>query len=86
MRLISRRVITCRDAVALITAYLDGGLPAQQRRVLERHLSQCEHCGEYLSQLKATIAAAGRVNPDQLSPAIQQTLIELYRETIRPAE
>lgn len=84
MRLIPRRAITCRDAVELITAYLDDALPARERRTLERHLSECEHCAAYLSQLKATIAAVGQVDPDQLSPATQQTLIDLYRRTIRP--
>jgi anti-sigma factor RsiW len=84
MSLIGRRDITCHDAVELITAYLDDALPARKRRILEHHLSRCEHCAEYLSQLKVTIAAAGRVDPDQLSPSTQQALIELYRQTIAP--
>ncbi len=85
MRLFSRRdAITCRDAVELITAYLDDALPARERRTLEHHLSNCEHCAEYLSQMRVTIAAAGRVDPDQLSASTQQTLIELYRQTVQP--
>lgn len=85
MKLVNRRgTITCRDAVELITAYLDDALPVRERRILEHHLSRCEHCAEYLSQMKVIIAAAGRVDPDQLSPSTQQALIELYRRTTRP--
>jgi anti-sigma factor RsiW len=82
MRIFTRRnTITCRDAVELITAYLDDAMPARERRTLERHLGLCEHCAEYLNQLKATMAAVGRVDPDQLSPSTQQALIEVYRRT-----
>jgi anti-sigma factor RsiW len=75
-----RHDITCRRAVELITDYLDDALPARQRADLEQHLSVCSHCTEYLAQLKATIAATGRVDSDQLSPDVKQTLIQLYRQ------
>ena len=85
MRFAPRRAITCRDAVELITSYLDDALPARERRNLEHHLSNCENCAEYLNQMKATIAAVGRVDPDHLSPATQQALIDLYRQTTQPS-
>jgi anti-sigma factor RsiW len=75
-----RHDITCRRAVALITDYLEDALPARQRADLDHHLSVCPHCAEYLAQLKATIAATGRVDSDQLSPDMKQTLIQLYRQ------
>jgi anti-sigma factor RsiW len=75
-----RSDITCRRAVELITDYLDDALPAGQRADLEHHLGACAHCAEYLAQLKATIATAGRVDADQLSPEVKQTLIRLYRQ------
>jgi anti-sigma factor RsiW len=78
-----RHDITCRRAVELITDYLDGALPTRQRADLEHHLSGCTHCTEYLAQLKATIAATGRVDSDQLSPEVKQTLIKLYRQNRR---
>lgn len=75
-----RHDITCRRAVELITDYLEDALPARQRADLEHHLSVCPRCAEYLAQLKATIAATGRVDSDQLSPDMKQTLIQLYRQ------
>lgn len=76
-----REAITCRHAVELITDYLEDALPARQRRDLERHLSQCPHCSEYLAQLRVTIDVAGRLDSDELSPDVRQTLIQLYRQT-----
>ena len=63
-----RHDITCRRAVELITDYLDDALPARRRAELEHHLIVCAHCAEYIVQLKATIAATGRVDSDQLTP------------------
>jgi anti-sigma factor RsiW len=76
-----RNDITCRRAVELITDYLEDALPAKQRADLERHLSACPNCAQYLTQLQATIAATGQVDSDQLSPEMKQTLIRLYRQS-----
>lgn len=74
-----RRELVCRRAVELMTEYLEGALPRRQRARLEQHLAGCAHCSEYLSQIRATIAAAGHVEPDDLSPEARDELIELYR-------
>ena len=74
-----RRALVCRDAVALMTDYLDGVLPARDRARLEAHLAGCPHCSEYLAQIEATVAAAGRVDPDDLPPAALDDLVALYR-------
>jgi len=74
-----RHELVCRDAVALMAAYLDGVLPAQDRARLEAHLSGCPHCSEYLAQLRATIDALGRVEPDDLPDETVDELVSLYR-------
>lgn len=84
MRLTGRRSAeTCRQAVEMMTAYLDGALPPRQRRDLEHHLGVCPHCAEYLTQLKATIRATGRIDAAQLSPQVRRALIDLFRQTAR---
>jgi anti-sigma factor RsiW len=67
-----------------MTDYLDEALPASDRRNLERHLRDCPHCGEYLRQLRATIAATGQVDTNNLSPEIRDALVSLYRKTMKP--
>jgi anti-sigma factor RsiW len=74
-----RDTLVCREAVALMAAYLDGVLPADDRDRLEAHLAGCPHCSEYLAQLRATIKALGRVEPDDLPDEAVDELVALYR-------
>jgi anti-sigma factor RsiW len=74
-----RRALVCRRAVELMTDYLEGALDARDRARLEEHLAACPHCSEYLAQMRATIAVAGRVQPDDLAPEALDELVALYR-------
>ena len=74
-----RRALVCRQAVALMTDYLDGALPERDRKRLEAHLAGCPHCTEYLAQFQAVIDAAGYVGPDDLSSGSLDELVNLYR-------
>lgn len=80
MRLRRRRDdLACRDAVALMTDYLDGGLEPRLRRGLEAHLAGCPHCAEYLAQMRASIALAGRTPAPAPDAETSHALAELYR-------
>lgn len=74
-----RRAIVCRKAVALMTDYLEDALAAPDRARLEEHLAACPHCTEYLAQLRVTIDALGRVEPEALSDEAVDDLVALYR-------
>ena len=50
-----RRQLVCREAVALMSDYVDGVLDQRDRGRLDAHLADCELCTEYLAQLRATI-------------------------------
>lgn len=75
-----RRELVCRDAVALMTAYLDGELDDRDRTRLETHLADCPHCSEYLAQLRVTIDVLGHVDIDELSDEALDDLVHLYRQ------
>ena len=79
LRFWRRRALVCRDAVALMTDYLDGRLDERDRARLEEHLAACPHCSEYLAQLRVTIDALGRAGPDVLSDEALDDLVGLYR-------
>jgi anti-sigma factor RsiW len=64
--------------------YLEGALAPRDRERLEGHLATCPHCSEYLAQIRATIAAAGRVEPDDLPPAALDELVALYHRWREP--
>ena len=74
-----RRDLVCQQAVELVTDYLDGVLPRSRRRRLEAHLAACPDCPEYLAQMRAIIALAGSITPDDLAPHIRSDLAGLYR-------
>jgi anti-sigma factor RsiW len=44
----------CRDAVALLTDYLDGGLTADAVERLAAHLALCLACEDFLKTLRST--------------------------------
>ncbi len=78
MRILNRDLV-CRQAVALVTDYLDEVLPRRQRRRFEAHLRNCPNCTEYLKQIRLTIETVGHVEPEELDPEVKNELIDLYR-------
>jgi anti-sigma factor RsiW len=79
LRIGASRAIVCQQAVELVTDYLEGALSPRQRRRYEAHLAGCEHCTEYLAQMRATIALTGTLAPHDLTPQMQDEFIDLYR-------
>lgn len=79
MRLRRRRDLVCRQAVELVTDYIEGALSRRDQERLEAHLADCPHCSEYLSQMRVTIAAFGRVEPAALAPEARDELVSLFR-------
>lgn len=80
MRLLRRKdPLVCREVVELVTDYLEGALPRDERRRFEAHLAGCPHCTEYLAQMRTTIRLTGRLEPDDLTAEMREDLGELYR-------
>jgi anti-sigma factor RsiW len=73
-----RRDLVCRQAVELVTDYLEGALSRADRRRFEAHLAACPHCTEYLAQIRVTIDLTGQITPEDLSPPVQDEFIALY--------
>ena len=73
------RDLVCREAVELVTDYLEGALSAAERERLEGHLAACPHCTEYLAQMRRTLDALGRIELETLDPVVQDELVALYR-------
>ena len=75
-----RRALVCRQAVELMSDYLEDALSTRDRQRLETHLAACPHCSEYLAQLRAAIDAMGKVEPEHLSDQAVDELVALYRQ------
>jgi anti-sigma factor RsiW len=72
--------ITCREAVELVTEYVEGTLDAPRRAAFEAHLADCHWCGAYLEQIRVTLRVVGDVPPEPVDPAVEAGLLELYRK------
>jgi anti-sigma factor RsiW len=73
------RDLVCQQVVGLVTDYLEGALSPAEHRRFEAHLAGCPHCTEYLAQMRETIRLAGRLAPDDLTPAMRTDLTDIYR-------
>lgn len=74
----------CVGVVELVTEYLEGSLDPAVRARFEAHLGECDGCDTYLEQMRQTIAAAGCVHLESVSPATLDSLVRAYRATRRP--
>jgi anti-sigma factor RsiW len=72
------RSFVCRDAVALISDYLDGLLSPRNLRRLERHLAGCPACSAYLEQMRVTKTLLGSVQASDLTEEALARLTDLY--------
>ena len=71
--------LVCRDAVELVSDYVEGTLSRRDRKRFEKHLAKCDACVAYLDQIRATIAASGRIGPEDLPSDVVEKLVELFR-------
>jgi anti-sigma factor RsiW len=71
--------LPCQQVVEMVTDYLEGMMPAAERRRLEHHLTGCAHCTEYLAQMRETIKLTGQLAPEDLTPQMRDEFTDLYR-------
>jgi anti-sigma factor RsiW len=68
----------CQELVEAITDYLEGTLPAADVERFEAHLGECDACRRYVDQMRATVAALGRIPPESLSASQQEALLAAF--------
>lgn len=72
--------LSCQEFVELVTDYLEGVLPEEERLRFEDHISRCDGCRAYLEQIRQTVAVTGRLTADALSPEAERTLLDAFRD------
>jgi anti-sigma factor RsiW len=72
--------MTCSELVALITDFIEGTLPADDRRRFEEHLVGCPHCAAYVNQMRATISTLGELSEESLAPSAREQLLATFRD------
>ena len=72
--------LSCQELVELVTGYLEGALPEEERARFEKHVGPCDGCREYVEQMRTTIELTGRLEPQALSPEAEQALLGAFRD------
>jgi anti-sigma factor RsiW len=72
--------LACQELVELVTSYLEGALPPDERASFEHHIGTCDGCGEYVHQMRQTIELTGRLTPGDVSPAAEAALLAAFRD------
>lgn len=71
--------LTCHEVIEIITDYLEGALPADDRRRVEEHLAICDGCTTYLEQMRETIRLTGMLTEEQIPEDQKRDLREAFR-------
>jgi anti-sigma factor (TIGR02949 family) len=71
--------LACVHVVELMTDYLEGALPEDDARRLERHLETCPGCSEYLQQLRAVAGSLRGLTEDSFPAEMRDGLIADFR-------
>jgi anti-sigma factor RsiW len=70
--------MTCKELVEVVTDYLEGSMPTEQRLLLEEHLAFCDWCQTYLEQMRATIRLTGTLREEDLDPEAREALLGVF--------
>ena len=73
--------MTCLELVELVTTYLEGALPPQDRDRFEAHRQACSACRTHVSQMRFAVSTLRQLQPsaDEDLPAEQGQILELFR-------
>ena len=71
----------CDELVELVTDYLDGALPPDERARVERHLRGCDGCTRVLAQWREVIRISGHLadtDVDRLDDGVRADLVAAF--------
>jgi anti-sigma factor RsiW len=73
-------MLTCREIVQLMTEYLEGTMPTEERLRFERHVAICPACRGFLAQMRETLRLSGDVTEESISPEVRAELLAAFRD------
>lgn len=72
--------LVCREFVELVTDYLEGALPVEERRRFEEHLAECHGCAGYLEDARRLVATLQATPEPPTDPATREVLLHAFRD------
>ena len=75
----SPRAITCQELTEVLTDYLEGVMPPEERARFDAHLALCEGCVHYVTQMRQTVAAVHRLRVEDVEATAPDDLLAAFR-------
>jgi anti-sigma factor RsiW len=72
--------MACNEFVELVTEYLEGTLPLEERERFEQHLALCDGCDTYLEQMRQTVSLMGRLPEESIPPTALDKLLRAFSD------
>jgi anti-sigma factor RsiW len=72
--------LTCKELVEVVTNYLEGRMPAEQRLLFEEHVAFCDWCQTYVEQMRATVRLTGTLSEEDIGPEAREGLLRVFRD------
>ena len=72
--------LVCKEFVELVTDYLEGTLPEEERVRFEAHLAECDGCSAYLEDMRRLIGSLHEAPEPPPDPATREALLRAFRE------
>ncbi len=72
-------MLTCRQITELVTSYVEGDMPREQRLDFLRHMKGCKVCFHYLRQVRATRRVLGQAPAAPAPPEVRAALLAQFR-------
>ena len=77
--------LTCQQAIALLTAYVDDALTPETLRAFQQHIHDCADCLAYLQTYRTTIRALGTLRYEDMPAVLQDRLLSFLRMRVTAA-
>ena len=75
----STRTLTCKELTEVLTDYLEGVMPLEDRARFEAHLAICEGCVTYVDHMRQVIATVHELRADDVEATAPDDLLEAFR-------
>ena len=63
----------------MLTDYLEGVMPLEDRTRFEAHLAICEGCVTYVEQMRQTIEAVRELRPEHVEATVSEDVLAAFR-------
>jgi anti-sigma factor RsiW len=71
--------LNCRQVTDLVTNYVEGALPKNERLAFEQHVAICPPCRAYFAQMRTVVRVAGSLREDDLPESVRESLVSAFR-------